>query len=259
MSRLFWEIHPGNGPCLLLVHGFLSSRAQWRLNLEALSNECTPITVELFGHGRSPSPKESNLYSISSYVEELEQLRNQLNIAQWFVCGYSLGAAITIRYALTYPENTIGHVFTNSSSAFADDQQIKAWRAGAEKSSSAIRTGGMRAIEKLPVHPKRARRLPTSIYDDLVADSRLLDPRGIANTIEFTVPGASSRTYIGDNQSKALLVCGRFEKRFVAQRDYAAATMPNLSITNVDSGHAVNMQTAPEFNQAVSSFIKACL
>ena len=117
----------------------------------------------------------------------------------------------------------------------------------------------MRAIEKLSVHPKHARRLPTSIYDDLVADSRLLDPRGIANTIEFTVPGASSRTYIGDNQSKALLVCGRFEKRFVAQRDYAAATMPNLSITNVDSGHAVNMQTAPEFNQAVSSFIKACL
>ena len=259
MSQLFWEIHPGNGPYLLLVHGFLSSRAQWRLNLDALSNECTPVTIELLGHGRSPSPQASNLYSISGYIEALEALRNELNIEQWFVCGYSLGAAITIRYALTYPEHTIGQVFTNSSSAFADDQQLQAWRAGAKKSSSSIRSGGMRAIEKLPVHPKHARRLPTSIYTDLVADSRLLNPRGIANAIEFTIPSASSRKYIGDNQSKALLICGRFEKRFIAQRDYAAATMPNLSITNVDSGHAVNMQTALEFNKAVLSFIQECL
>ena len=256
MNQLFWEVHPGKGPYLLLVHGFLSSRAQWNLNLSPLSDRYTPVTIELFGHGRSPSPESPDVYSISSYIEALDQIRQELKATQWFVCGYSLGAAITIRYALTYPERTLGHIFTNSSSAFADDQQLESWRLGAEKSSSAIRTGGLTAIEKLAVHPKRARRLPKNVYTALVEDSNLLNPNGIANAMEFTMPTASSRKYIENNQSKAMLICGRFEKRFIPHRDYAAKFMPNLSIKNVDSGHAVNMQTAQEFNNAVLSFIE---
>jgi len=37
---------------LLLVHGFLSSRAHWILNLEALSANFCPVVIELLGHAR---------------------------------------------------------------------------------------------------------------------------------------------------------------------------------------------------------------
>ena len=45
LTDLYWEVHPGQGPPMLLVHGFLSSRAQWdvceypdsgKLNVRAL-------------------------------------------------------------------------------------------------------------------------------------------------------------------------------------------------------------------------------
>src|SRR5437870_13580594 len=56
--QLYYDVHAGTGPYVLLVHGFLSSRTQWRLNLAALARVMRPVVVELWGHGRSPAPAD---------------------------------------------------------------------------------------------------------------------------------------------------------------------------------------------------------
>ena len=45
--QLYYDVHDGTGPYVLLVHGFLSSRAQWRPNLAALASVMRPVVVEL--------------------------------------------------------------------------------------------------------------------------------------------------------------------------------------------------------------------
>ena len=250
-----WEVHDGDGPCLLLIHGFLSSRAQWRLNTGALAAVCRPVVMELYGHGRSLSPRVGAHYEARSYGEAIERIRVRLGVESWFVCGYSLGAAISIRYALTHPTKVRGHIFTNSASAFADAQLVAGWRANARESAARIRSGGKSALERINVHPRRAKRLPEGLKEALLEDAALIDPEGIANAMEHTMPTASVRADLASNRKPALLVCGRFEKRFLPQRAYAAATMPNLAIADVDSGHAVNMSAAQDFNAAVSAFI----
>ena len=63
--KLYVEVETGGtGPYLLLVHGFLSSRAQWRPNLEGLRRFCRPVVVELWGHGRSPTPDDPEAYRV---------------------------------------------------------------------------------------------------------------------------------------------------------------------------------------------------
>src|SRR5271170_4917873 len=109
------EIHGDGGkPYLLLVHGLLSSRAQWRPNLRALSAVSTPVVVELLGHGRSSSPAASEAYSVAAYVRRFEALRERLGVERWFICGQSFGAGLTIRYALEHPERIVGQIFTNT-------------------------------------------------------------------------------------------------------------------------------------------------
>ena len=136
--RLAFKVHPGNGPHLLLVHGFLSSSAQWLANLEALSAVCKPVTVDLWGHGRSPAPRDKTHYSPQAYAGQFEQIRQQLGIERWFVCGYSLGAGLSIRYAHDYPQNVYGHIFTNSNSALAGPKQIQEWLQSAAKSAATL-------------------------------------------------------------------------------------------------------------------------
>ena len=251
-----WELCGGEGPYLLLIHGFLSSRAQWQPNLDALRQVCRPVLLELYGHGRSPAPTQGECYAAGSYARAIDGIRQRLGVDDWFVCGYSLGAAISLRYALAFPDRVRGHVFTNSASAFAEPAMVESWRANASDSAARIRRGGLAAVERLAVHPKRARRLPPAVHEALLADAALIDPEGIAGTLEWTLPTASVRAELAANSPPALLVCGRFERRFAPHRQFAEATMPHLTIADVPSGHAVNMQAAEAFNAAVCAFVE---
>lgn len=85
--RLHFDVHGRKGPYLLLVHGFLSSRAHWILNLEELSAFCRPVVVELLGHARSPAPDDPLAYAPESYVAEFEAIRKILGAERWLVCG----------------------------------------------------------------------------------------------------------------------------------------------------------------------------
>jgi pimeloyl-ACP methyl ester carboxylesterase len=255
MTDLYWETHPGDGPPMLLVHGFLSSRAQWLLNLEALGRVCTPVVVELWGHGRSPSPDDEHLYTPAGYTDAFEAIRTALGVERWLVCGYSLGAGLTIGYALSHPERIIAQVFTNSISGFADDEQIDAWRASAAKSSQNIIERGLDAIERIPVHPRFARRLPEVVKAPLIADAAMIEPHGIARTLLHTNPRVSVRNRVFENSVPALLTCGSNERRFQSHRDFAATHMPELEIADLDAGHAVNIEASDAFNAAVTAFV----
>ena len=225
-------------------------------NISALKRVCQPVTVELWGHGRSPSPEQQAWYAPARYVEIFETIRAALGIEEWLLLGYSLGAGLTIRYALTHPDRVRAHLFTNSSSGFADATQTHAWRQGADLSAAKILAGGRPAMERIPVHPRHARKLPPAIYQALLADSELLNPLGIANSVRYTNPYVSVRESIQHNRRPALLLCGSRERRFKDHRDFAAANMPGLDIVDLDAGHGMNMEAHEAFNDAACDFIQ---
>ena len=251
----YWEVHPGNGPFLLLLHGFLCSRAQWTPNLAALGAVCRPVVAELYGHGRSPSPDDVGLYAPDSYAATLDAIRAELGAESWFVGGGSLGGALALRYALTRPEVVQGVIFTNSMAAFAPMDQVSQRAEDGARSAERIRMRGMDEIDRIRVHPRHARRLPREIHEALLEDARQLDPEGVANTVRHTTPRASVRDELRAVRVPALLACGRFERRFQPHRDFAAASMPGLAVVDMDAGHAVNMQVAGHFNRAVIDFL----
>ena len=250
-----WEVHPGNGPFLLLLHGFLCSRAQWTPNLAALGAVCRPVVAELYGHGRSPSPDDAGLYAPDSYAAALDAIRAELGAESWFVGGGSLGGALALRYALTRPEVVRGVIFTNSMAAFAPTGQVGQRTEEGARSAARVRTAGMEEIDRIRVHPRHARRLPREIHEALLRDARRLDPEGVANTVRYTTPRASVRDELCAVRVPALLACGRFERRFQPHRDFAAASMPGLAVVDMEAGHAVNMQAAGQFNRAVIDFL----
>jgi pimeloyl-ACP methyl ester carboxylesterase len=253
---LHTDVHAGNGPFLLLVHGFLSGRSQWGPNLGALSRVCRPVVVELWGHGRSPSPDDTALYHPDAYVEAFEQLRQELGAARWFICGQSLGGALTLRYSLTHPERLMAQIFTNSNAGLADAEWIAARRTSALQQAEAIEQNGRDALEALPVHPIRSRRLPAEAKAALLEDAALHNPRGIARTLRYTTLNAPVAERVCDIRVPTLLVCGERERRFAPRRVFAEREIPGLIVVGVEAGHAVNIEAAEVFNRAAVDFIR---
>lgn len=256
MPSLYYEVHDGSGPLLLLVHGMLSSRSQWLPNLTTLRRVCRPVVVELFGHGRSPAPDDPALYAPEHYGREFETIRELLGAEKWLVCGQSLGAALTVRYALDWPDRVAAQVFTNSNSALAEDGWEEGLRPFMEEQARRLEAEGRRVLAEHPLNPTRNKRLDPEVREALRKDYALHSPWGIARTGLYTVPPSSVRGRVAENRVPALLVVGEREKRFAPHRRFAEANMPLLEVVALDGGHAVNLDAADGFNDAVVDFVQ---
>ena len=70
-----------------------------------MEKDFTCISYDLRGHG--DSPKGVLPYSLEDLVDDLETLRQKLNIQKIHIVGHSLGGMIGPAYALSFPENVI--------------------------------------------------------------------------------------------------------------------------------------------------------
>ena len=252
---LYYEVHGTQGPYLLLVHGILSSRVQWMPNLEALTATCRPVIVELLGHGRSPAPDDPERYAPDRYVLEFENIREKLGIDRWFVCGQSLGASLTLRYGLSYPEHIIAQVFTNSRSALAENLPEEMMKKVAKR----LEEGGRKVLEEFPLHPSRNRRLNFKIKKALIDDLNLINLQGLSYNLQYLVTRCSVHKMIHENRVPTLLIVGKFDKQFAPLVSFAEKTIPNLKILVCEGGHAVNIDAAKQFNEAVRDFMSLFL
>jgi pimeloyl-ACP methyl ester carboxylesterase len=249
---LYHEVHGTHGPYILLVHGMISSRAQWIPNLEALKAFSRPVIVELFGHGRSPSPDDPDCYTPDNYVNEFELIRCKLGVDRWFLCGQSLGASLTLRYALYYPERIIAQIFTNSQSALSE----ATWDDALKLLSQRLEEEGHKLIETLPLHPSHSRHLRPEIKRALIEDATLIDIQGFSYTGLYTVAKCSVRQIIHKNKVPTLLMVGQHDKPFSPYLEFAQQNIPKLEVLVLDGGHAVNIDEADQFNKAAQDFIE---
>ena len=251
----YFETHEGpTGPHMLMVHGFLSSRSQWRINLPALSEVAQPVLLELLGHGRSPAPEAPEPYAVAAYIAAFETIRKGLGAERWVVVGQSFGAGLAIQYAIEHPDRVMGVVFTNSISALSPKDDPERAQAQADRARS-IQEGGKEALEALRIHPRHAKRFPEAIKAEMVADAERIAPEAILRSIALTSPDLSIAHRLGEVQVPSLLVNGTWEKRFQPMRAKVAAEMPGVRIVDLDGGHSVNIEAAAGFDKAVVEFV----
>ena len=247
---------PADGLPVLFVHGILTCRAHWLLNLPAFHKAgFRSVTVELFGHGSSPAPEDEDAYHPDRYVDRFSALRELVAAERWFVVGQSLGAALTLNYAMSRPEEVIAHVVTNSHSAFGEPSRIGNPEAAQERAQQMI-DGGIDAIMKHPLNPRRARAFDAERrlqFDDAML---LSTPAGIARTMLYTSPHTPLRDRLPSNPVQTLLVAGDREEAFTPAREWVEANAANFRVERVSATHAVNISAADDFNRIALAFFE---
>ncbi len=91
----------GNGPPLLLIHGFGISFNIWQEMLPFLRPHLTLVMVELPGVGRSPLPPPGEAY-LRVATSAFEGVRLALGLETWDVLGYSTGSRFAEAYVQAY-------------------------------------------------------------------------------------------------------------------------------------------------------------
>ncbi|AMM21946.1 hypothetical protein AX769_19620 [Frondihabitans sp. PAMC 28766] len=116
-TEIAYEVS-GEGEPLLLVHGSGLSKGTWRGlgYIRDLERDFTVIAVDLRGHGRSGKPHDASAYQPPRFIEDVDQVLDEVGSGPVHYVGYSIGARIGLRIAAATPERlrtltTIGGSF----------------------------------------------------------------------------------------------------------------------------------------------------
>jgi haloacetate dehalogenase len=97
----------GDGPPLVLLHGYPQSHLMWRKLAPELARRFTVVVPDLRGYGASSAApsKAGELYSKRVMGEDVAQLMRNLGFPRFSIAGHDRGGRVAYRLALDHPEN----------------------------------------------------------------------------------------------------------------------------------------------------------
>jgi pimeloyl-ACP methyl ester carboxylesterase len=93
----------GNGPPVMLLHGFPESWAVWRRVMEDLAADHLVIAPDQRGYGLTTRPEGVEPYRIEHLVGDIEGLARHLEFDRFHLVSQDWGAIVGWRYLLQHP------------------------------------------------------------------------------------------------------------------------------------------------------------
>ncbi|MEZ0110768.1 pimeloyl-ACP methyl ester carboxylesterase [Catenulispora sp. EB89] len=98
-------VEQGEGPLVLLIHGFPEGWYSWRRQLPALARAgYRAVAVDVRGYGRSSKPGDAAAYRMVELVEDNVAVVEALGESSAIVVGHDWGATIAANTALLRPD-----------------------------------------------------------------------------------------------------------------------------------------------------------
>jgi pimeloyl-ACP methyl ester carboxylesterase len=99
----------GEGPLVILCHGFPECWYSWRHQLPVLAKAgFRAMALDLRGYGRSDRPGDVEKYTVLHYVGDVVGLLDAVGVKQAVIAGHDIGAAVAWQAALLRPDRFRG-------------------------------------------------------------------------------------------------------------------------------------------------------
>lgn len=97
-------VDQGEGPPLLLLHGFGGSTYSWRRLIPELSKEYRVVALDLNGFGFTERPEELAAYTGEGQIALARGVMEELGLPSVHLVGHSYGGALALTFAYRHPE-----------------------------------------------------------------------------------------------------------------------------------------------------------
>lgn len=105
----------GSGEPIVLVHGGPGLDAGYfHPGVDSLSKKYRLISYDQRSTGRSKGPLDTTLLTVDQYIEDIEALRQALQIEKMHLMGHSFGGLLVLLYASKYPDHLYSLILVGS-------------------------------------------------------------------------------------------------------------------------------------------------
>ena len=242
--KIHYDVY-GDGPPLILTHGYSSTSAMWQEQIAALSRHHRLILWDMRGHGQSDYPEDVSAYSEALTVADIAALLDAVGAQRAIVGGLSLGGYMSLAFYRTHPERVRALLIIDTGPGFKKDDAREAWNRRALDTAERVEREGLDVLKS------GSRERSTVQHRD--ASGLALAARGM-----LTQRDARVIELLPDIKVPSLIVVGADDTPFLAASDYMAAKIPGArKVVIPNAGHAVNIDQPQAFIEAVEPFLES--
>jgi pimeloyl-ACP methyl ester carboxylesterase len=240
---VYYEVH-GEGPVVLLTHGYSATSQMWAGQVDALSKGHKLVTWDMRGHGRSDYPEDQGLYSEAATVADMAAILDAVGAKTAVVGGLSLGGYMSLAFHRAHPERVEALLIIDTGPGFKKDEAREAWNANALKTAERYERDGLAVLSGGSAERRTAQHR---------------DAAGLARAARGMLAQRNARVieHLPEIAVPSIVVVGADDTPFLAASDYMAAKIPGAKKVVIENaGHAANIDQPAAFNAAILGFLE---
>ncbi len=245
----------GDGPALLLLHGFPCDLTTWQPQVEALASAWRVVRFDARGFGASP-PGDGAL-TMERIADDAAGLLDHLDLGQAVFIGLSMGGYAGFAFVRRHAERLRGLVLTNTR-ALPDDPEARRRRA---ELAEQVRQRGVEAAAEafLPkVVGDTTRRDNPALVERLRATMLGASRQGVIDALAGLAARADSRPTLREIAVPTLVISA--DEDGISPPDEARAMQAAIPGSRVAilprAGHMSNLENPAAWNAAVLAFLR---
>ena len=106
-------VSTGEGPLLVMLHGFPDYWFTWRKQMPALAEHFQVVAIDQRGYNKSDKPEGIANYAMPKLVGDVKAVVEHFNQKQAVIVGHDWGGAVAWSFAMAYPAMTERLVILN--------------------------------------------------------------------------------------------------------------------------------------------------
>jgi pimeloyl-ACP methyl ester carboxylesterase len=242
----------GDGPALILLHGFTHDSRVWRQQLDSLSDEFTVIAWDAPGAGQSPDPPEP--FEIGDWADCLAGLLDAAGVQRAHILGLSWGGLLAQEFYRCHPTRVRSLVLADT---------YAGWKGSLpepipeERLAACLRDSLLPPSEFVPRYlPGMFSESPTQeVRDELAGIMADFHPIGF-RLMATALAHADTRDLLPNIKAPTLLVWGDSDARSpMTVAHQLLAAVPAARLTAIaGAGHISNLEAPAQFDAAVRDF-----
>ncbi len=249
----------GNGPPILLLHGFTGSSVDWQMIARELARQYRVITLDLPGHGKTViAPPDEENYSMRWVAVDISYILDELEIEQVHLVGYSMGGRMALYFAINHGRRLQTLTLGSTSPGIEDDDERETRRKEDRDLADNIEDKGidwfLNHWQSLPLWQSQSDVLKERLRNRRAQN----DPEGLAYSLRGMGQGAMPSLWgdLGRLPIPVKLIAGEDDEKYVAITQRMDSLIPNSDVTLVNgAGHAVHVENPEAFAGATLAFL----
>ena len=265
--------YEGDGPAVILLHGYPFNRSMWSKQIDFLSahrfRAIAPDLLEMSGKlqlvagSKKPAPdreRQAEAYRTLATMKEMAQdvaaLMDELRIEGAVVCGLSMGSYVAFEFARLFPNRVRALVLAGARAQGPDENE----KESREQQAQRILAEGMSFVADAML-PKVLAPRTLAEKPDVVSPVREMtlrtDPRGAAAAQRGMAARRDYSNDFTDIDAPTLIFAGREDAiRKTEDADFIHRGVKNSHLEIIDdAGHLMNMEQPEIFNRALLNFL----